>query len=128
MSEMSDPSEPSHPVLVDARRQFQRYFANPSWPFSLPMHVRGSDFQCRVWKAMGEIPLGSAWTYAQLARRVGSSPRAVANACRANALPILIPCHRIVATRGIGGYGGEISGPMIEIKRWLLRHEGYGAA
>ena len=119
--------EPNHPLLIEVCRQFRSYLANPQWSFSLPVCVQGSDFQCAVWQAMREIPLGAAWSYAQLAGLLGSSPRAVANACRANEYPILIPCHRIVSAHGIGGYCGQVSGPMIEIKRWLLRHEGYDA-
>ncbi|MGM0593267.1 MAG: methylated-DNA--[protein]-cysteine S-methyltransferase, partial [Pseudomonadota bacterium] len=71
------------------------------------------------------IPAGEALTYAELASRVGSSARAVAGACRANPMPLLIPCHRVVAVDGPGGYLGSTAGQALAIKRWLLRHEGY---
>jgi methylated-DNA-[protein]-cysteine S-methyltransferase len=93
--------------------------------FSVPIVLRGTDFQRRVWSAMQDVPSGTTLTYGALATRLQSGPRAVAGACRENPLPILIPCHRIVAADGIGGYcGASDKGPWIEIKRWLLRREG----
>ena len=70
------------------------------------------------------IPPGKVMTYGEVARQLDSSPRAVGNACRANPLPIIIPCHRIVGQTGTGGYGGFRTGKVVEIKHWLLHHEG----
>ena len=78
----------------------------------------------RVWQALQKIPYGEVKTYGQLAKELKSSARAVGNACRANPIPIVIPCHRIVAVSGIGGYAGKTDGPVLERKRWLLAHEG----
>ena len=63
-------------------------------------------------------------TYGELARRVDSAPRAIGQACRRNPVPIVVPCHRVVAASGVGGYAGELAGMALEMKRWLLRHEG----
>ena len=85
----------------------------------------GTDFQKKVWNALRRIPVGEVMTYGELAKSINTSPRAAANACRRNRIPILIPCHRIVAQKGLGGYCGETSGYMMEVKKWLLAHEGY---
>ena len=113
-----------HSLLLNAAWQLSRYFQDASSPFTLPLKQTGTVYQQRVWSAMREIPAGQTVTYAGLAREIGSGPRAIAGACKANRFPILIPCHRVVGARGLGGYCGEIGGPMLEIKRWLLRHEG----
>jgi methylated-DNA-[protein]-cysteine S-methyltransferase len=111
-------------VLQEAAAQLARYFEDPHTRFSLPLRLAGTDHMRRVWTALTEIPPGRTETYGGLARRLGSGPRAVAAACRANAFPIIIPCHRVVAAHGLGGYYGQIGGPRLEIKRWLLKHEG----
>lgn len=124
---VADPDEssvPSHPVLQAAASQLACYFDDPHTRFSLPLYLAGTDYSRRVWAALAEIPPGQPETYGSLARQLASGPRAVAGACRANAFPILIPCHRVVAARGLGGYGGRLDGPLLDIKRWLLRHEG----
>lgn len=88
------------------------------------MACEGTDFQKKVWNALRRIPVGEVWTYGDLAKSINTSPRAAANACRRNQIPILIPCHRIVAKNGLGGYFGHTEGEMLETKRWLLQHEG----
>jgi methylated-DNA-[protein]-cysteine S-methyltransferase len=88
------------------------------------LHAAGTAFQQRVWQAMREIPLGETISYGALAKQLNSSARAVGNACRTNPIPIIIPCHRIVAKHGIGGFSGMIQGTRITMKEWLLRHEG----
>lgn len=109
---------------AEAVRQLQAYFANPGVEPDVPLNLNGSDFQLRVWQALREIPAGSVRTYGELARKLGSGPRAVGGACRANPCPILVPCHRVVAAHGRGGYAGAASGRWPAIKEWLLRHEG----
>lgn len=104
--------------------QLARYFQHQNRRFSLPLGLEGTDFQLRVWRALSKIPFGQVRTYGQLARELKSSPRAVGNACRANPLPIIVPCHRVISANGIGGYAGKTSGPILERKRWLLLHEG----
>lgn len=94
---------------------------------SLPVSYEppGTSFQQKVWRALKAIPHGQVRRYGELAADLDSSARAVANACRANPLPILVPCHRVIAVNGIGGYMGETSGQALAIKLWLLQHEGY---
>ncbi|MCP4042152.1 MAG: MGMT family protein, partial [Gammaproteobacteria bacterium] len=84
---------------------------------------RGTDHQLRVWNALGEIPPGETMTYGELARHLGSGPRAVGNACRSNPVPIVVPCHRVVSATGLGGFMGDTAGEPMAIKSWLLRHE-----
>jgi methylated-DNA-[protein]-cysteine S-methyltransferase len=116
---------PASPVLELATHQLGRYFENPATRFSLPLRLTGTPHARRVWGALVEIPPGRAESYGTLARRLASGPRAVAAACRANAFPIIIPCHRVVSATGLGGYCGQTTGPMLDIKRWLLKHEGH---
>jgi len=105
--------------------QMNRYLDEPRTTFRLALKCAGTLFQRRVWDALAGIPPGRVETYGCLARTLGSGPRAVAAACKANPFPIVIPCHRVVASRGLGGYCGHSDGPWLEIKRWLLTHEGY---
>ena len=104
--------------------QLQRFFKNPTATFDLPLQPEGTLFQQRVWAHLQDIAPGEPCTYGELARRLGSGARAVGGACRANPIPIVIPCHRVVAAADIGGYCGLHSGRMRRIKQWLLAHEG----
>ena len=113
-------------ITQAALTQLRRYFVEPQAAFSLPLRPAGTAFQKRVWQALLGIPPGTAETYGQLAERLGSSARAVGGACRANPIPIVIPCHRVVARDGVGGYAGQTAGRMLGIKRWLLAHEQKG--
>lgn len=117
-----DPGEATQPIQL-ARQQLTAYFRDPQAPFSLPLDPLGTPFQRRVWAALERIPPGQVRTYGELARTLGSGPRAVAGACRANPLPIVIPCHRVVAADGPGGYAGASRGGPVALKRWLLAHE-----
>jgi methylated-DNA-[protein]-cysteine S-methyltransferase len=99
------------------------YFSNPAWGFSLPLDPQGTTFQQRVWQALREIPAGEVQSYGQLARQLNTGARAIGNACRNNPIPIVIPCHRVVAAKGMGGYSGQISGAQLTIKCGLLAHE-----
>lgn len=89
----------------------------------MPLSANGTAFQRRVWHALRAIPLGSTITYAELADRVGSGARAVANACGANPIALVIPCHRVVAKNGLGGFMQGRATDSLAIKRWLLAHE-----
>lgn len=106
--------------------QLREYFAGTRREFDLPLAVEGTEFRRRVWDALRRIPYGEVRTYGQVARELGSpaASRAIGQANRENRLPILIPCHRVVASGGIGGYAGSTAGKGIDTKRWLLRHEG----
>lgn len=105
-------------------RQIERYLDDAGYRFDLPFDYCGTDFQCRVWRAIHAIPGGRTLTYLDIARRLHTAPRPVGGACGANRIPLVIPCHRVVGSGGIGGFMHARRGPGIEIKRWLLRHEG----
>ncbi len=83
-----------------------------------------TSFQGKVLEQLRKIPYGETRSYGQIAKILKTSPRAVGNACRNNPLPIIIPCHRVVAANGIGGYDGAKSGELLNIKRSLLEMEG----
>lgn len=104
-------------------REFERYFADAGQQFSVPVAFTGTTFQQRVWRALLEIPAGETRTYGELAHRLHSGARAVGNACRQNPVTIIVPCHRVIGVTGIGGYGGQTGGNVLERKRWLLGHE-----
>ena len=106
-----------------AARQLEAYRAHPDARFDLPLLIEGTPFQRRLWAALGEIPRGRTLTYGELARRLDSEPRAVGQACGDNRLPIVIPCHRVIAANGIGGFAHATGGYLLEAKRWLLAHE-----
>jgi len=110
------------PLLLEARRQLASYFAGRRHIFELPLAPVGSPFERRVWQLMSDIPYGETRTYGELARDLAAAPRAVGQACGRNPLPILIPCHRVLAADGrLGGYSG---GGGAETKRRLLLLEG----
>ncbi len=103
----------------------RQYFDFPHRAVELPLRLRGTAFQRRVWAALKDIPSGSVLTYGELARRLATSARAVGGACRANPTPIVVPCHRVVAAGDLGGFAGARSGALVAKKRWLLEHEGH---
>ena len=104
-------------------RQLRSYFINPSHTFRLPLALSGTAFQQRVWRALRRIPAGRTLSYGALAKKLTTSARAVGNACRANPVPIVIPCHRVVAANGAGGFMGKRSGSVLRLKHRLLEHE-----
>ena len=114
---------PTSALAERAARQLQRYRDNFDTGFDLPLAINGTEFQRRLWNALCEIPRGKTLTYGQLAQRLGAEARAVGQACGDNRLPIVIPCHRVVAAKGIGGFAHHTDGYLIEAKRWLLMHE-----
>ena len=100
------------------------YLDDASAPLlDVPVRALGTVFQQRVWQTLRNIPAGATLTYAELAVRVGSGARAVANACGANPVPLVIPCHRVVARDGIGGFMQGRKADSLSIKQWLLQHE-----
>ncbi|MFW2543311.1 methylated-DNA--[protein]-cysteine S-methyltransferase [Primorskyibacter sp. 2E107] len=109
------------PVLLEAEAQIAAYSAHRLLAFELPMHIKASPFQQRVCEAMQAIPLGETRQYGDLAGDLGVSAQAIGQACGGNPIPILIPCHRVLAATGLGGFSG---GTGIETKVQLLRHEG----
>ncbi|MBS0527078.1 MAG: methylated-DNA--[protein]-cysteine S-methyltransferase [Proteobacteria bacterium] len=110
------------PVLKEARRQLERYFAKKLETFDLPLAAKGTDFQKSVWKMMREIPYGRTATYGGIAMALDSGPRAVGMACGRNPIPIIVPCHRVLGSGGTeGGFSG---GRGLPTKRKLLALEG----
>jgi len=116
----------THPVAKETCRQLTNYVASPSFHFSVPLKASGTPFQKKVWQALETIPGDKTITYGELAQKLHTSARAVGNACRRNPVPIVVPCHRVVARNGNGGYMGQVDGPAIQLKKWLLRHEQSG--
>jgi len=114
---------PRNALAERAARQLERYRDDPDAAFDLPLRIEGTAFQRGVWEAMRAIPRGRTRTYGELARELGGEARAVGQACGDNRLPIVIPCHRVVAADGIGGFAHATDGYLIEAKRWLLLHE-----
>ena len=119
---------PEQPPVDEATagvvNQLAAYFADAGNPLTAPVMLAGTKFQHQVWEALQAIPPGTVLTYGDLARQLGTAARAIGNACRSNPVPILVPCHRVVARQGLGGYAGAVTGDPLAIKRWLLRHEG----
>ena len=120
----STPEHPPDSAFANAVcRALTAYFEDGT-PLLEP-HIRpaGTPFQQRVWAALRGIPAGTVLSYGELAERVGSGARAVANACGANPIPLVIPCHRVVARHGPGGFMQGRTPAALEIKHWLLQHE-----
>jgi methylated-DNA-[protein]-cysteine S-methyltransferase len=121
---MATSQPPRNAFERNLKDQFEGYFADAGYRFDVALRLRGTPYQRRVWEALRDIPAGGVRSYGQLAAQLDSSPRAVGNACRRNPVPIIVPCHRVVARSGIGGFGGAASGDLVEQKRRLLQHEG----
>jgi methylated-DNA-[protein]-cysteine S-methyltransferase len=113
---------PSNAFTQFVANQISQYLSDSQVALDLPFAVKGTPFQKRVWRAIASIPRGQTLTYGELADKVGSGPRAVANVCGANFIPLVIPCHRVVAKNGLGGFmQGKENGLLV--KQWLLAHE-----
>jgi methylated-DNA-[protein]-cysteine S-methyltransferase len=117
----SRPAGNGSPLLAEAARQLQAYFDGKLSHFDLPLAPTGSPFEKRVWSAMQKIPYGETRCYGDLAADISSAPRPVGRACGHNPIPIVIPCHRVLAKSGLGGYSGAGG---LDTKQALLRLEG----
>ncbi|MBI1175646.1 MAG: methylated-DNA--[protein]-cysteine S-methyltransferase [Sideroxydans sp.] len=104
--------------------QLSAYLADPRFRFDLPLAPGGTVHQNRVWRLMCAIPAGKVRSYGELAAEIGSAPRAVGQACGNNPIPVVIPCHRVVGKSGLGGFMHHSDGTALDIKHWLLTHEG----
>ena len=109
------------PLADRLAAELAAYFAGTLEAFTVPLRPRGGAFQQAFYAALCAIPFGETRTYGQLATTLGVSAQAIGQACGANPIPILIPCHRVVGAAGLGGYSGPGG---IETKVALLRHEG----
>ncbi|MDP2787908.1 MAG: methylated-DNA--[protein]-cysteine S-methyltransferase [Pseudomonadota bacterium] len=104
--------------------ELDAYYADPGHRFNLPLAPHGTSFRRKVWHALLNIPAGRTRTYGEVARELASGPRAVGQAVGDNPIPIVIPCHRVIAADGgLGGFMHSRTGYSQDIKRWLLRHE-----
>lgn len=115
--------KPGTALAREACRQIAAYVNDADFSFDLPLAHRGTDFQRRVWDAICAIPRGRTRGYGDLARDLRSAPRAVGQACGCNFFPLVIPCHRVVASGGLGGFAHHSAGFHLRVKRWLLAHE-----
>jgi len=122
MARCEDWHEGDHPVLQQAQRQLDEYFAGKRRGFDLPLAPLGTEFQCHVWWELANIPFGHTISYSELAQRVGrpTATRAVGAANGRNPLPIVLPCHRVIGANGsLTGFGGGLP-----TKQFLLQLEG----
>ncbi len=118
------PVTPATTVLEkQVKMQINSYLSGKLAQFTLPIELSGTDFQKRVWLQLQKIPFGQTISYGDLAKKLDTSARAVGNACRKNPVPVIIPCHRVVAKQGIGGFSGQTEGLQIDRKRQLLKLE-----
>lgn len=119
---------PGDAVAERAVTQIARYLDDPHQRFTVPLAPRGTAFQHRVWDAILAIPVRESRTYGEIARTMHSAARAIGQACGANPIALVIPCHRVVGSGGaLGGFMNMrvAAGDPLAIKRWLLVHEGY---
>lgn len=119
------PLAPRTALANEVVAQLRAYLRDPAFRFDLPLETGGTAFQQRVWSALRAIRPGRALTYGGLAERLHSGPRAIGGACRANPIPVVVPCHRVVAAHGLGGFMGGARSGDTRIKQWLLAHEGF---
>ncbi len=111
----------SDPVLTCALQELADYFHGTRTAFTVPLRPKSTPFQAEFYAALCAIPFGQTRTYGQLAADLGVSAQAIGQACGANPIPVLIPCHRVLASCGLGGYSGAGG---VEAKVALLRLEG----
>jgi len=116
---------PTDRIAERAVHEVERYLDDPMFRFTVPLAPDGTPFQRRVWDALRAIPPGESRTYGEVARAVRSAPRAIGQACGANPIALIVPCHRVMGAAGnLGGFMGAAAGSPLDIKRWLLAHEG----
>ncbi|GAB4391248.1 MAG: methylated-DNA--[protein]-cysteine S-methyltransferase [Gammaproteobacteria bacterium] len=113
----------SNALTAEVIRQLDAFMRDPHHRFDLPLASQGTAFQQQVWQALRQIPSSCTRTYGSLAQELNTAARAIGNACRRNPIPIIIPCHRIIARHHLGGFSGQTEGRFMAIKRWLLTHE-----
>lgn len=118
------PTQPASAFAAKVCEQLLRYLEDPCAPFTVPLDLRGTPHQQKVWRAILAIPCGQTRSYSELAAALESAAQAVGQACGANPVPIVVPCHRVVGKDGPGGFMRHANGAALDIKRWLLAHEG----
>ena len=118
------PQPPASAFAQKVCEQLSAYLIDPDFRFNLPIKLAGTVHQNKVWQAMRNIPRGETRSYGALAVVLKSGAQAVGQACGANPIPVIVPCHRVVGKSGLGGFMRHASGASLDIKRWLLAHEG----
>lgn len=122
---MSNQVDVANQLSLEIIAQLDAYRANPRFKFDLPLLIKGSEHQQKIWQIMRQIPSGETLTYGEVAEQISSAPRAVGGACGKNPFSIIIPCHRIIAAnRQLGGFNSGHIFFNLGIKKWLLAHEG----
>lgn len=126
--EFLEPQQPLAPpagsLAGEVVLQLEKWLQDADFVFDLPLKTQGTLFQRQVWAQISAIPLGQTRTYGDLAKALKSAPRPVGGACGANPFPVVVPCHRVVATGGgLGGFNRARDGFLLDVKRWLLDHE-----
>jgi methylated-DNA-[protein]-cysteine S-methyltransferase len=117
--------KPTSLLAKEAVRQLKAYLKDSRFEFGLPLAPAGTPFQRKVWAQIAAIPCGETKSYGEVATAIHSGPRAVGNACGANPYPLVVPCHRVLAANhGLGGFARQRGGFLLDVKRWLLQHEG----
>jgi methylated-DNA-[protein]-cysteine S-methyltransferase len=115
---------PRDRLAARACAQIERYLQDPEFRFELPTVAQGTPFQRSVWRKIAAIDPGRTRSYGEIARDLDSAARAVGQACGANPVPLVVPCHRVLAAGGLGGFAHHEGGFHLSVKRWLLAHEG----
>ncbi len=121
IDELPEEKKKGNKITISARKQLKEYFNGKRKTFELPFEFKGTEFQNEVWKALTKIPFGSVVTYQDIAKLTGNEKavRAVGSANSKNPIPIIVPCHRVIAKNGkLSGYAGGV-----ERKEWLIEHE-----
>ncbi len=112
-------------LAAETARQLAAYLADAEFVFGLPLRPSGTLFQRRVWEQIAAIPTHQTRAYGEIAKALHNAPRAVGQACGANPFPVVVPCHRVLAAGGgLGGFARQNGGFLLDVKRWLLAHEG----
>lgn len=117
------PQEAGNTFARKVCAQLREYVRHPDAVFDVPLALHGTPHQLKVWRALMAIPRGETRHYGELAAELHSAAQAVGQACGANPIPIIIPCHRVVSKTGLGGFMRHADGVSLDIKRWLLDHE-----
>ncbi len=117
------PQAATNEIAARVCAQLRDYLRHPDTVFDVPLAAHGTPHQQKVWRALLEIPRGTTRQYGELAKALGSAAQAVGQACGANPIALIIPCHRVVGKTGLGGFMRHADGDELAIKRWLLNHE-----
>lgn len=115
--------DPTNKMAEQVCAQLERYLLDADTPFTVPLDLSGTTHQQKVWRALLAIPRGATRRYGELAHELHSAAQAVGQACGANPIALIVPCHRVVSKIGLGGFMRHANGQTLDIKRWLLSHE-----